>query len=68
MRAINPVIRGPKTRPGLKTGSFLKYRLLSIHMWNNRLYTGYAKRNICYIELCVIISVVYLDVNLITIL
>ena len=37
-------------------------------MWNNILYTGYAKRNICYIELCVIISVVYLDVNLITIL
>ena len=35
-------------------------------MWNNILYTGYAKRNICYIELCVIISVVYLDVNLIT--
>ena len=32
-------------------------------MWNNILYTGYAKRNICYIELCVIISVVYLDVN-----
>ena len=23
MRAINPVIRGPKTRPGLKTGSLL---------------------------------------------
>ena len=37
-------------------------------MWNNILYTGYAKRNICYIELCVIISGVYLDVNLITIL
>ena len=62
MRAINPVIRGPKTRPGLKN------RVISIHMWNNILYTGYAKRNICYIELCVIISVVYLDVNLITIL
>ena len=32
MRAINPVITGPETRLGLKTGSFLKYTAYYTHV------------------------------------
>ena len=38
MKAINPVITGPETRPGVENTVISKIYGFSIHMWNNILY------------------------------